>query len=495
MFLTQMLYNFFNRISEFFKNKLEISDEEVDVAEAEVLQIAEKNEESEEEVREDDVYEDEVSLAKRTLITKLYMLEQKIELIKLDFPEKYRFFMDEIEKFREKYNFDLKEINSPLTFEINPESNSKMIGEINLLDKAIEKFMDYEVKFNMLSKRLQVLIVKLNILYNVSIAHPNDETKVHSQLERALETEKEIAQDFKDAENILADYQLKDRIVTLISYADYEIFKSFMRSSSLTPMQVSEKMVLVNYFKDFDYVSAFRAFIEDEISDLGEMLPLIGDEAYSKIFENMIQSALKEIAYTEDVKDKILSKDFWNNILRLETSVLEFVKNTQSDAKIKLIVRMNINVKESEVLTLPKTNAYLALTYVYSATHDERIMLLIKLFKNVSKEITYKEIYFLLLLFDALDVVKSIPNSLNRYLDKYMVKYQYTREDINKKKHYVLNSTSQKQYYLAFDGEVDVAKTLAKLKMDFAFIDKSIYINSVYFNGFKNIFSSNPISS
>jgi len=488
-----MLYNFFNSISAYFQRILTAKDVKALPERTEVV--------LEEDFKEQQIVEavvDEISLAKRTLMTKLYALEQEIEVFKKDFSPQYTYYLEKINNMRESYNLSLEEIRTKMTFEIDPELNSKMHGDIINLEREIKRFIESEVKFDILSKRLQMLIVKLNILYNVSIKHPNENSKVTSQVLRALTTEKEIADEFKECDYILEDNQFKDRIVTLISYADYHIFKISLRNSSIVPAQMIEKLVLFAQFKDFDYITAFKAFVEDELSDLGELVNLIGDEEYGRVFEKDIVKLLKENAYATDIRKHLLDEIFWSKVFLLESSLLEFLRNRndveEDMIKVKLIGRMNIRIKESEVLTLPKTNAYLALTSVFSTTRDERILLLIKLFKSVSNEVTYKEIYFLLQLFDAIGVIKRTPNTLSKHMEKYLAKYPYDRETINKKKMYVLNSSDMKQYVMAFALDEEADKIIAALKnlsIDFQIKDDSIYINSFYFNGLEKAFSNN----
>ena len=441
-----MLYNFFDGISAYFQKLL--------IAQKEVKALPEKTEiiQEEENIPVEKIVEpvvDKVSLAKRALMTKLYSLEQEIEIFKKEFPNQYSYYLDKIENMRKSYNSSLEEIRIQMTFEIDPELNSKMQGDIIRLEREIKNFIESDVKFNLLSKRVQMLIVKLNILYNVSIWHPNERVKVISQIKQALTSEMEIAQEFKECGFIFADNQLRERLVTLLSYADYQSFKTGLRNSDINPQQMVEKLVLHAQFKDFDYITAFKAFLEDELSDLGDLLQLISDEQYRIIFEKEISALFKGIAYAEDLQNQLMNDDFWNRFFELESSLLEFLKGCgveKDKIKVKLIDRMGIHVKENEALTLPKTNAYLALTSVFSTTRDERILLLIKLFKNVSNEVTYKEIYFLLQLFEVLDVIKKTSNSLSRHMERYIVKYPYDSKTIKKKKEYLLNTSENKQY-------------------------------------------------
>lgn len=486
-----MLYNFFNSISAYFQSILKAKD---------VKAIPEKSEVLEEEKPQEVIVEpvvNQISLAKRTLTTKLYALEQEIEVFRWDFPNEYSYYLGKIENMRQTYNSTLEEIREQMTFEIDPELNSKMHADIAKLKREIRNFIECEVKFNSISKRLEKLIVKLNILYNVSIWNPSEKGKVISQVLRAIIVEQEIAGEFKECGYILNDNQFRERIVTLISYTDYQTYKTSLRNSEITPEQMVEKLVLFSEFKDFDYIAAFKSFVEDEVSDLGELVKLIREEEYRRHFEKETTKLLKEIAYATDMKAHLLDKAFWSKVFLLESSLLEFLKGgnyVEKDLiKVKLIESMGICVKEKETLTLPKTDAYLALTSVFSTTRDDRILILTKLFKNLSNEVTYKEIYFLLQLFDAIGVVQSTPNTLNSHMDKYLAKYPYDKQTIMKKKEYVLNSTSQKQYVMAFALDEDrdrIISALGKLNIDFQIRENSIYINSFYFNGLEKAFSN-----
>ena len=494
MKIIEVLYNFFNGISAYFQRKLVASETKAIAESSEIL--AEEN--LPEENQEKEVVVDEISLAKRTLMTKLYALEQEIEVFKREFSYEYSYYLDRIKSLRQTYNSSLEEIREQMTFEIDPELSSQMHGDILKLEIEIKRFIESEVKFDIISKRLQMLIVKLNILYNVSIWHPKENGKVISQVLRALASVLEIAQEFKQCDYILKDNQLKDRIVTLISYVDYQTFKTSLRNSTIAPTQMVEKLVLFAQFKDFDYITAFKAFLEDELSDLGDMLHLISEEQYRRAFENKVTTLLEKITYATEVKEHLLDAHFWSKVFELESSLLEFLKGSnyveKDKIKVKLIDRMNIQVKESEALTLPKTNAYLALTSVFSTTRDERIYLLIKLFKNVSNEVTYKEIYFLLQLFDAMGVIQGTPNTLSRYMEKYLKKYPYDSKTIKKKKMQLLNSSDEKQYVkaFAFDGDEDkIIDGLMMLNMDFQIKNGYVYINSFYFNGLEKAFSNN----
>lgn len=443
--------------------------------------------------------EEKINVAKRTLMTRLYVLEQEITIFEIDFPKEFNAYMDKIEQLRQTYNSSLEEIKKLLTFEIDPELDSSKISEVRLLEIEVRNFIDKEVKFSIICKRLQRLITKLNILYNVSIFHfkQEEKQKVISQLEHAVESATKVAREFKECEYILRDNQLKERVVELVSYADYQIFKANIRSSGKMPKELVESLVTVAEFKQFDYASAFMAFVKDEISDLGELLPLVSDEECKKVLKRKLQNLLNEATYSKSVEEQIVDADFWNSFLDFESNLLEILQASgveKEKAKVRLIIRMNINVDEKEVLLLPITNAYLSLTSIYSKVHSKKVLLLIKLLKNVSKEITYKEIYFLLLLFDLTYEIQTVPNELAKYVDKYIKKYPYNKSTIDARKRSVINSPS-KEYVVAFElnsNEENLLTELENLNIDFQVEGNVVLVNSFYFNGLDNVLGSLP---
>lgn len=482
--------NVVKMILDFFKNIFgypKINDNEIS--------LLEYHPDSAEELLKDleDAEEAKINLSKRTLLTRLYVLKQEIEVFRFDFPDEFNSFLGKIEDIENIYNSNVKESEKRITFEIDPETDGIIIGKINSLDRSIKKFIDTDVKFSILNKKLQNLIVKLNILYNISILHPKEQQKALSQVNVAENSEHLVVDDFKEAEYILRDSRLKDRIVTLISYVDYERLKIILRNSSQKPENVIRNLVVVNEFDEFDYTGSIKAFILDEISDLGEIAYLINNDDYRKSFEKTISGLLKEITYSSNLKDLLMDNNFWSEFFALESGMIEMLKQSNVDvniAKVKLVDRMEINVSKDDIFTLPKTNAYLALTRVFGTTQDEKVLLLIKLFKNLSDSITYKEIYFLVLLFDVLSTLKSVPNSLIIYMDKYIKKYPYDSETIEKKKKLV-SSNLEKEYLIVFDLDDEshkvIVDTLESLNLDFKIENNSVCLCSLYFNGLTNV--------
>lgn len=449
---------------------------------------------------EGDVLSGKDNVSRRTLTTKLYILEQEMEVFKYDFPNEYNSFIERIKLLKESYDFSLEETAKGMTFEIDPETDSSKIADVMKLEKDIQRFINREVKFHILSKKTQKLIMKLNLLYNVSIVHctESEKEKERSQIEHAMSAEEDIVEEMKQCDFIMNNMQLKERLINLLSYADYEIFKTSLRSSNYTePIDVIKKLVLSTKFEEFNFQESFNAFCIDELVDLKEKIchetRFVIENAYLEDCEDRISKLIQKNAYSS--KDQVLNSDFWNTVLDLETTTIELFKEIgvgKEKAKISILERMHIDVTENEILTSPKTNAYLALIKVFKKTQNDNLFIMIKLFSRLSNEITYREIYFLLILFDALEVIRNNENRLIKYMQKYMDKYPYDSEEIAKKKEDV-KSLKKEEYVYTFsldDDEKRVIKTLENLNMDFKIFDNDVFINSFYIKGLKNVISS-----
>ena len=510
MSFVDKLYDFFKVISAYFRNMLSEGNSRT-LNESESLLVDKILEEESTDLEEEDSAlgetsigsweEEKLNISKRTLITKLYVLKREIELFETDFPNEYNRYLNQIQSLEESYNSALEESKKTLTFEIDPEMNSNLLMKVSILEGDIRRFLDTEFKFHIISRKLQKLIVKLNILYNVSIFHSSqkEKAKVLSQLEHGLEAELDIAKEFKECDYLINDSRIKDRIVTLMSYIDYEILKTTLRNSNRNPNEV--KLVLANEFYGFEFTDAFNTFMQEELSDLGEKINWIEQDEYRKVFQERLSKLLENITTSFNNKNLLTDSSFANEFLNLETTVFEHLRINgveKSKIKVEIPVRMNISVSESDVLTLPKTIAYVSLISIFSMTQDYRVFLLIKLFTNLSDKITYKEIYFLLLLFDVIGVINNTSNSLARHMEKYLNKYPYNSHTIEKKKEYVINSLSDNEYVKAFslenEGEV-IIPALKNLNMDFKIQDNNVYIKAFYFNGLDNVLDSLRVNS
>lgn len=498
MTFMQKIYDFFNNI--FSPFSLETAENNIPAL-AMPEGTTEQNDTSDDNLNEEaaeEEMEERINVAKRTLMTKLYELLQEIAIFENDFPEEYNGFLQRIENLRASYNSSLEELKKLLTFEIDPDSDTSKIDEIVRLQKDIRKFIESTVKFHIISKRLQRLIKKLNILYNVSIIHSKEceKAKVCLQLEKAIQKEREIVEEFKNCYYILADRQLKERVIELLSYVDYQIFKSNVRNSDKSPnILLKETSVMMSDFDEFDYGTVYMAFLKNELSDLLELLPFISNDGYYKALKMRSEKLLTHLIDLKDSKKMLLENNFWNEILTFETDLFEMLKLSkvaEEKIKVKLIAGMDITVDEEEVLVSPIDTAKVALVSIFAKTHDERVWLLMKLLENLSEDITYKEIYFLLVLFDTLGVVKNTSNDLSSHIQKYITKYPYHSKTITEKKQKVLN-IANKEYVVMFhldNNETKIVQTLRNLNFDFKVENNKVFLNSFYFNGLENVLSN-----
>ena len=481
----------FDEVPEFQKDETSVDTEE----ESEEEPTLEQLEEAVEEV-ENTVIDDKVKVVKMTM-TRLYMLRQKITVFKESFPDSYIFFEDQIRKLEKSYNDSLTSIKQNLTFEIDPEKDGENLARILKLEKDVEVFIEKEVKFDILIKKLQRLIVKLNILYNVSVTHTHlsEKEKVIIQTMRAINVEGKIVQEFKCCEYLLKDMRLKDEIVGLISYLSYQIFKLLLRNSDITPSEALKKLVIFTEFDGLDYEALFEAFLEDELEELVGLIEQIQDEECHKILRNKYKKIYAQLACSQDDNQILINIEFWTYIFDFESKLCNILKENGIDKdkiKIEIISRMNIHVTEKDVLVLPKTNTYMALLDVFSKTNNQRITLVLKLLKNISDDITYKEIYFLLLLFDVLDVVKEVSNELIDDLEKYLKKYPYNNSILLHKKEQVLYSSNSEYIYVFTleEYEKELIEVLKKLKIDFKNVENKIFMNEIYFSGLTTVINS-----
>lgn len=443
---------------------------------------------------EADAKEEKVDVSRRTLLTRLYVMKQQIEAFKQIFPSEYNRFLEKIQEIEESYEVELEESHKELAWQIDPEKNSKKVYEVEMLEKQIRRFMDKELKFYIISKRLQTLITKLNVLYNVSIFHSSesDRSKVLSQIEKAKSKELEIVQEFTESDDILEDKRLKERIVILLNYTDYLIFKAILRNSNKEPKSVWEDLVSKCEFTGVE-PKIFIPFCQSELSNLKKLLKLAKKEIYKMIhgFEKKIEEIEGSVSLL-DIETTILSSDFWKKIFDIESNVLFFLEQeVKEKAKIEILKELYITVDETEVIKVPKNEVQIYLSKVYLETYDERVWLMIKLLSNISDDVKCKELYYIAVLLDIADLFKNASDGIAKCIKTYAENHPYEGNTLKKRKEKVKNSSeSEKKYTIMFylDEEANrVITILEKLNIDYRKESNGIYINAFYFKGLDNI--------
>ena len=72
--------------------------------------------------------EEKTEISQKSIITKLYSLEQLVNILKIEYPKKYEEFSNKIDTLRVDYEKVLEESKKSLTFQINPNKDSKKIS-------------------------------------------------------------------------------------------------------------------------------------------------------------------------------------------------------------------------------------------------------------------------------------------------------------------------------------------------------------------------------
>jgi len=416
------------------------------------------------------------------------------------FPEKYRYFLGKIEKSEKSYHESIKNLKTELlTLDVHPEESILKRVEVENIQKEIEDFINTEVKAQTAFNKLQVLIGKSNILYNTSILHarPEDKEKVIRQVGRIKEAQSAIIFDVRNNSFINNDIQMKERLMELISYEDYNVFKLELRNSEVDPFDVVNGLAMINYFDGFDYVQAFKAFLEDELSDLGEIISKIDNFSLNRIVKQRMNNLYKAIIESTNFNKTLLDIKFWREYFLVESSTVDFLRQaglSEDIAKIKILDRLNIDVKLDDLVMSSKMNAFFSAIDSWHETSDTRVYLFIKFIERLQESVTYKDLYFVAVLFNVVNIFMRTSNSLGFYMNKYNNKYHYEEQDLVDKKNQVIGNPSSK-YALVFeckdDGERDlVLKTLESILLDFKVFDKNVYLNMLYFSGLDNIVGS-----
>lgn len=478
------------RIDKFIMDKFHFSHHEATKKDEIYIEDKEELERIYEEFKEND----KITISSSTIITKLYSLEQTITVLESSYPNEYNDFMKRIETLRLGYKTSINESEKKLTFEIDPDLDLKKIMEVIRLENEIKEFIENNIKYDNIIKRLQCLIFKLNVLYNASIYYEEEKEKVMNQLEHALNTEEEIINEFKESKYILESKQKKERIVWLTYYTDYIVYKINIRNSDKSYDELISDILIIREFEGRDYTLEFKNFILDEISDLKELLPLYENQSYTILLQKEIDNLLNTIISLDDMNE-IIFGDISKEFLNLENKVISMLISngvSKDKAKIKLLDRMDISVNENEIFVLPKTNTIICLSEILS-NFDEEYYIFIRLLNFLTNDITYKEIYFLLILFNILNKVVDTKNNLLKYIEKYINRFQYSESDINVKKNNVFDMKNKKYIYI-FDldksEETIIKKGLKNCNLDYVLRDSKLYMNSFYFNNLKNVMKS-----
>ena len=442
---------------------------------------------------EKDPFEDRIEISKRTILSKLYSLEQIVDIIRIDYPEKYKEFNSKIELLRDDYIKTLEESKNPLTFQINPNNDSKKISEVAILERNIREFVEVDMKYDTIALTLQKFILRLNVLYNASIFYSDKKDSAMEQLKTGYLSEKAILNEFKDWSKILGRETEKERMYVLFSYTEYIMFKIYIRNARVCSLNEYHFNIL-DFIKTDSLLRNFKDYMLDELSDMEQMVSNIEDDIFRDSYINRIKKLSKNIISTEEVNNIVLNTVVWKEFQKLEDEILNTLvelkgKNKES-VEIKVLDKLKITVKENDIFVTPKINAILNLSSIYYGVIKNDAIVITRFLQALSDDISYKDIYFLIVLFDMLDDVRKSCSSLYKKIEKYDLRYKYTQDEMIKKKKAVLNSNSKNYIYTfqikEFEEKV-FKKYLTQYNLDYYIKDNKVYMNSIYFNDLDNI--------
>ena len=493
------------------KNLTKMAAEDVEKipAEDELKEMAEYVES--ETKKEEEFENDRFVINKRSMLTRLNSMEQLIKTFDEIFPESYLGFLERIELLKQEYQESLEEYidclkKGALTFEIDPDEDSSKIADVINLEKEINSFVENDLKFYLISRRIQKMCLKLNILYNTSIRHSteSDKTKVLAQVERAKENISEIVEDVNSYEFFSSDKVKRDYLIDFISYADYLVFKCSVRNLSyLNLKDIFSNLFINKEFDGLDFTQIFKDFVLEELENLSALLSvLLKNEEYYLTFLRKIQK-LQNFNYDASFRKVIETEEYWLEVIDIENSILNcltLLGFEKERIEIILLDRFDAGIDEKEVFFSVKSQACLAIADVFYKTQNVKSQIVLKVISNLNSDITYKDVYFILLLFDLIEVIKStkgISKSFLKGIKKQEQKYgfSYTRDSIESKKQELLSYDKQNKTYVkvfsATNSELErFRKILRNEKFDFIISCDDIYLNSFYFQGFENIMKS-----
>ena len=429
--------------------------------------------------------EERTIISRKSIITKLYSLEQVINILKVNYPEKYEEFKRRIEILRVDYEESLKESKKTLTFQIDPDKDFEKISEVRGLETKIQDFINIDMQYDTIAFALQKLIVKLNILYNESIYYYKKEI-ILEDIKVGISSEIEILERYKEWGKVIGKETEKERISLLFVYLEYLLLKTYIRNSRVFPSE-SYKFAINDYFIINNMDNNFRDFMLDELTDTSELISKIKDKIFAKSYVERVNKLMKKIISSDN--SITFNKEIWNEYLILEEGILSKVVEDNNvprkDVCVKVLNKFNIDIKEEDLLIKPRINAILSLSGMNYGVEKNDSLVITRFLQVLSNNISYEEIYFLILLFDMLEDIKNKSKNFYSSIKEYDLKYNYTLSRMKEKKESELKRTPKEYYYIFTinDSEEEIFnKYLTKYTLDYYIKDKKVYMNKRYFD-------------
>lgn len=488
-----------------FKKKEETQPEEeiTGLEEIPVEELEKMADEAKAEIK-DSLEQDQIVITNRSMLAKLNSLTQLIKTFSTIFPFEYKSFSDRIEKLKLEYRNTLEEYirsvrANEITFEIDPDDDSKKRVAVVQLANEINAFIENDFKYQLIFQKLEKFCYKLNALYNTSIRYSKIEDKksVLLQLERGEAVFEELLAEAKEFLLSANDKIKQLSLIDYLSYADYMVFQCKLRNDAVDPERMLSSSNILREFKEIDIREIFRGFILDELESLVLMIEKIKGKAYYYTFLSQIERLKSSI-------DEAFEKDYWSEFLRLEDeiiSIMLFLQIPKENVEISIPTRVACQIEEKEIFQSVQDQVCLALASLAYKTQDLVVSILLEIISQIP-DISYKEVYFLLILFNAYELIysnqaKMTGKAFLKHIREQHQKYGsiYSRDVIEEKKSLVLNSSNSKKRYIKMiqveeQGISEVERLLHKLKLDYVVTKNEVYLNSFYFSGMESILAA-----
>lgn len=430
---------------------------------------------------------------------KLKHLEQYIKLFSLTFPDKYAYYLSLLQKHRQEYEFELQQYNDgllgELTFAIDPECESNRLVTIATLENEIYDFVEFEVNYSIYKDKFSKLCHRLVRFYNVLLDTNKDTNAIISQLKVASSSVSNFIFHVSKMRFFNEDSRKKEEILDYVIYAEYIIFKSYFRCSTVKDLEYYKQNLssCAKMFvsSQYDYLMS-NFFIEDlEKYQTFITTNLKQDQRTYNYVLKSCQALQNSLNFYER---EFSNYAFFLRLIQLENTVDDISENYGMEYIITISSLLESQLSLDELASV-KDVAISVLELI----KRNKAKILCKIISEFKNDISWREFFFLCKIFELYkDVVEVSHNtifcSVGIRFEKLECKYsQYSDSFIQAEKKKLLSyqGHKKKRYVLLLEVEdkylTSIANELKNLQLDFLVLGNNVYINHSYFNGFKNL--------
>lgn len=445
--------------------------------------------------------ENDVIKTKKDILKRLEYLEEYIKSFYTLFPDEYDRFSKIIRTQKEEYNKELTEYtyaleNNELTFSIDPEYEVKKLMAVTNLEHEINGFVEKEVVYKHYETILKEFVQKINLLYKVVREDKNvTQEKIISQADNAIKKIEIIVLEVKEKSFFESDNRKKNNILEYIVYSNYIVFKLYLRGKKATNFyDFRDKVTIDDIFIDFD--KNVTKFILQELVSIEDFLSSSALKSDSFLNLTLKDAGNLKNMFLKNGVELVRDDDFFKNMLRLENTVLEVARI--NGIAFELFLPENLKKEELnsiEDLIFPLKDYTISLLQRMILARDYSALFFKEILSSC-KKITYVELYLVAKIFNLdrklVELSKDEYSNISEHFAEIEKVFQnYSDEIIENKKKKVFKSKRVFSYiYLLdvtnYDLEL-IKETLCNLKIDYKIHEDKLYINSIYFEGLKNI--------